>query len=201
MPVKTYFQAISDGLREELRHDQRVFLIGEDIGAFGGAFKVTKGLQDEFGEWRVIDAPLSEVAIVGGCSLAQRSGCARSPRCSSRTSSPSRDQLVTVAAKQHYRAGTPVPMVVRCLSGGGFWVARFIPRTPSRASRAHPGLKVVCPATPADAKGLLATAVEDPNPVLYFEHKYPHCRLKDEVPDGRYTTPSGSCAATVREPT
>src|SRR5215207_2962958 len=120
MPVKTYLQAISDGLREELRHDQRVFLIGEDIGAFGGAFKVTKGLQDEFGEWRVIDAPLSEVAIVGGCTGAALVGMR--PIAEMQFSdfvSVAWDQLVTVAAKQHYRAGTPVPMVVRCPSGGG----------------------------------------------------------------------------------
>ena len=192
MPVKTYLQAISDGLREELRHDQRVFLIGEDIGAFGGAFKVTKGLQDEFGEWRVIDAPLSEVAIVGGCTGAALVGMR--PIAEMQFSdfvSVAWDQLVTVAAKQHYRAGTPVPMVVRCPSGGGFSGGPFHSQNPESSFAHIPGLKVVCPATPADAKGLLATAVEDPNPVLYFEHKYLYRRLKDEVPDGRYTTPFG----------
>ena len=192
MPVKTYLQAISDGLREELRQDQRVFLIGEDIGAFGGAFKVTKGLQDEFGEWRVIDAPLSEVAIVGGCTGAALVGMR--PIAEMQFSdfvSVAWDQLVTVAAKQHYRAGTPVPMVVRCPSGGGFSGGPFHSQNPESSFAHIPGLKVVCPATPADAKGLLATAVEDPNPVLYFEHKYLYRRLKDEVPDGRYTTPFG----------
>ena len=192
MAVRTYLQAISDGLREEMRRDQRVFLIGEDIGAFGGAFKVTQGFQEEFGEWRVIDAPLSEVAIVGGCTGAALVGMR--PVAEMQFSdfiSVAWDQLVTVAAKQHYRAGTPVPMVVRCPSGGGFSGGPFHSQNPESSFAHIPGLKVVCPSTPADAKGLLATAVADPNPVLYFEHKYLYRRLKDEVPDGRYAIPFG----------
>ena len=121
MAVMTYLQAISDALRVEMRRDERVFLIGEDIGAFGGAFKVTKGFQEEFGEWRVIDAPLSEVAIVGGCTGAALVGMR--PVAEMQFAdfvSCAWDPLVTVAAKQHYRAGTPVPLVVRCPSGGGF---------------------------------------------------------------------------------
>jgi len=192
MAVRTYLQAISDGLREELRRDERVFLIGEDIGAFGGAFKVTKGLQDEFGEWRVIDAPLSEVAIVGGCTGAALVGMR--PVAEMQFSdfvSVAWDQLVTVAAKQHYRAGTPVPMVVRCPSGGGFSGGPFHSQNPESSFAHIPGLKIVCPSTPTDAKGLLATAVADPNPVLYFEHKFLYRRVKEEVPDGRYTIPFG----------
>ncbi len=192
MAVRTYLQAISDGLREEMRRDQRVFLIGEDIGAFGGAFKVTQGFQEEFGEWRVIDAPLSEVAIVGGCTGAALVGMR--PVAEMQFSdfvSVAWDQLVTVAAKQHYRAGTPVPMVIRCPSGGGFSGGPFHSQNPESSFAHIPGLKVVCPSTPADAKGLLATAVADPNPVLYFEHKYLYRRLKDEVPDGRYAIPFG----------
>jgi len=192
MAVMTYIQAISAALREELRHDERVFLIGEDIGVFGGAFKVTRGLQEEFGEWRVIDAPLSEVAIVGGSIGAALVGMR--PVCEMQFSdfvSVAWDQLVTVAAKQHYRAGTPVPMVVRLPSGGGFSGGPFHSQNPESSFAHVPGLKVVCPATPADAKGLLVTAIADPNPVLYFEHKHLYRRLKDEVPEGRYAVPFG----------
>jgi 2-oxoisovalerate dehydrogenase E1 component beta subunit len=199
MAVMTYIQAISAALREELRHDERVFLIGEDIGVFGGAFKVTQGLQEEFGEWRVIDAPLSEVAIVGGSIGAALVGMR--PVCEMQFSdfvSVAWDQLVTVAAKQHYRAGTPVPMVVRLPSGGGFSGGPFHSQNPESSFAHVPGLKVVCPATPADAKGLLVTAIADPNPVLYFEHKHLYRRIKGEVPDERYVTPIGK-ARTHRE--
>jgi pyruvate/2-oxoglutarate/acetoin dehydrogenase E1 component len=192
MAVKTYLQAISDGLREEMRRDERVFLIGEDIGVFGGAFKVTQGLHEEFGEWRVIDAPLSEVAIVGGCTGAALVGMR--PVAEMQFAdfvSCAWDPLVTVAAKQHYRAGTPVPLVVRCPSGGGFSGGPFHSQNPESSFAHIPGLRVVCPSTPADAKGLLASAIEDPNPVLYFEHKYLYRRIKDEVPDERFTIPFG----------
>jgi pyruvate/2-oxoglutarate/acetoin dehydrogenase E1 component len=192
MPVKTYLQAISDGLREEMRRDERVFLIGEDIGLYGGAFKVTQGFQEEFGEWRVIDAPLSETAIVGGCTGAALVGMR--PVCEMQFAdfvSCAWDHLVTVAAKQHYRAGTPVPIVVRLPSGGGFAGGPYHSQNPESSFAHIPGLKVVCPSTPADAKGLIASAIEDPNPVLYFEHKHLYRRIKDEVPDGRYATPFG----------
>ena len=121
MATKTYLQAISDGLREEMRRDPRVFLIGEDIGVYGGAFKVTQGFQQEFGEDRVIDAPLAETAIIGACTGAAMMGMR--PVCEMQFSdfvSCAFDHLVTVAAKQHYRVGTPVPIVVRLPSGGGF---------------------------------------------------------------------------------
>ncbi len=192
MPVKTYLQAISEGLREEMRHDERVFLIGQDIGVYGGAFKVTDGLLEEFGAWRVIDAPLSEVAIVGGSIGAALVGMR--PVCEMQFAdfvSVAWDQLVTVAAKQHYRAGTPVPMVVRLPSGGGFSGGPFHSQSPESSFAHIPGLKVVCPATPADAKGLLATAIADPNPVLFFEHKHLYRRVKGEVPEGRYAVPFG----------
>ena len=192
MAVRTYIQAISDGLREEMRHDERVFLIGEDIGVYGGAFKVTEGFQEEFGDWRVIDAPLSEVAIVGGSIGAALVGMR--PVCEMQFSdfvSVAWDQLVTVAAKQHYRAGTPVPMVVRLPSGGGFSGGPFHSQSPESSFAHIPGLKVVCPATPADAKGLLVSAIADPNPVLFFEHKHLYRRIKEEVPEGRYAIPFG----------
>jgi 2-oxoisovalerate dehydrogenase E1 component beta subunit len=192
MAVKTYLQAISDGLRQEMQRDKRVYVIGEDIGVYGGAFKVTQGFQEEFGHWRVIDAPLSETAIVGSCTGAAIMGLR--PVAEMQFAdfiSCAWDQLVTVAAKQRYRAGTPVPIVVRLPSGGGFSGGPFHSQNPESSFAHIPGLKIACPATPADAKGLLISAIEDPNPVLYFEHKHLYRRIKDEVPDERYTVPLG----------
>ena len=192
MSERTYIEAISDALREEMRRDERVFLIGEDIGAYGGAFKVTKGFQQEFGEWRVIDAPLAETAIVGAATGAALVGMR--PVAEMQFAdfvSCAWDHLVTVAAKQHYRAGTAVPIVVRLPSGGGFSGGPFHSQNPESSFAHIPGLKIVCPATPADAKGLLATAIEDPNPVLYFEHKHLYRRIKGDVPDERFTVPFG----------
>jgi len=199
MAVKTYLQAISDGLRTEMQRDKRVFIIGEDVGVYGGAFKVTQGFQEEFGPWRVIDAPLSETAIVGGCTGAAMMGMR--PVAEMQFAdfiSCAWDHLVTVAAKQRYRAGTPVPITVRLPSGGGFSGGPFHSQNPESSFAHIPGLKVVCPATPADAKGLLIEAIQDPNPVLYFEHKHLYRRIKDEVPDERYTVPFGE-ARTHRE--
>jgi 2-oxoisovalerate dehydrogenase E1 component beta subunit len=192
MAIKTYLQAISDGLRQEMQRDERVFVIGEDVGVYGGAFKVTQGFQEEFGAWRVIDAPLSETAIVGGCTGAAIMGMR--PVAEMQFAdfiSCAWDQLVTVAAKQRYRAGTPIPITVRLPSGGGFSGGPFHSQNPESSFAHIPGLKIVCPATPADAKGLIAQAIQDPNPVLYFEHKHLYRRIKDEVPDERYTTPFG----------
>jgi len=192
MATMTYLQAISDGLRVEMRRDKRVYVIGEDVGVYGGAFKVTQGFQDEFGPWRVIDAPLAETAIVGSCTGAAIMGMrpvaemqfADFVTCAY-------DHIVTVAAKQFYRAGTAVPIVVRCPSGGGFSGGPFHSQNPESSFAHIPGLKIACPATPADAKGLLISAIEDPNPVLYFEHKHLYRRIKDEVPEERYTVPFG----------
>jgi pyruvate/2-oxoglutarate/acetoin dehydrogenase E1 component len=192
MAVKTYLQAISDGLRSEMQRDKRVFIIGEDVGVYGGAFKVTQGFQEEFGPWRVIDAPLSETAIVGGCTGAAIMGMR--PVAEMQFAdfiSCAWDHLVTVAAKQRYRAGTPVPITVRLPSGGGFSGGPFHSQNPESSFAHIPGLKVVCPATPADAKGLLIEAIQDPNPVLYFEHKHLYRRIKDEVPEERYSIPFG----------
>ena len=192
MAEKTYLQAISDGLRQEMRRDKRVFVIGEDVGVYGGAFKVTLGFQEEFGPWRVIDSPLSETAIVGGCTGAAIMGMrpvaemqfADFVTCAY-------DHLHTVAAKQRFRAGTPVPIVVRLPSGGGFSGGPFHSQNPESTFAHTAGLKCVCPATPEDAKGLLISAIEDPNPVLYFEHKHLYRRIKGEVPEERYTVPIG----------
>jgi pyruvate/2-oxoglutarate/acetoin dehydrogenase E1 component len=192
MAEKTYLQAISDGLRQEMRRDKRVYVIGEDVGVYGGAFKVTLGFQEEFGPWRVIDAPLAETAIVGSCTGAAIMGMR--PVAEMQFAdfvSCAWDHLVTVAAKQRWRVGTPVPIVVRCPSGGGFSGGPFHSQNPESSFAHIPGLKVLCPATPEDAKGLLVSAIEDPNPVLYMEHKHLYRRIKGDVPDDRYTTPIG----------
>ena len=192
MAEKTYLQAISDGLRQEMRRDDRIFLIGEDVGVYGGAFKVSLGFQEEFGPWRVLDAPLAETAIVGAATGAAMMGMR--PVAEMQFAdfiSCGWDQLVTVAAKQRWRAGTPVPMVVRLPSGGGFSGGPFHSQNPESSFAHIPGLKCVCPATPEDAKGLLISAIEDPSPVLYFEHKHLYRRIKAEVPDERITVPIG----------
>jgi pyruvate/2-oxoglutarate/acetoin dehydrogenase E1 component len=192
MAERTYLQAISDGLRQEMRRDKRVFVIGEDVGVYGGAFKVTLGFQEEFGPWRVIDAPLAETAIIGSCTGASIMGLR--PVAEMQFAdfiSCGWDQLVTIAAKQRWRVGTPVPIVVRLPSGGGFSGGPFHSQNPESSFAHIPGLKIVCPATPEDAKGLLVSAIEDPNPVLYFEHKHLYRRVKAEVPEERYTTPIG----------
>jgi 2-oxoisovalerate dehydrogenase E1 component beta subunit len=175
-----------------MRRDKRVFVIGEDVGVYGGAFKVTLGFQEEFGPWRVLDAPLSETAILGGATGAALMGMR--PVAEMQFAdfiSCGWDHLVTVAAKQRWRAGTPVPITVRLPSGGGFSGGPFHSQNPESSFAHVPGLKCVCPATPEDAKGLLVAAIEDPNPVLYFEHKHLYRRIKGEVPDERYTTPIG----------
>ena len=199
MAEKTYLQAISDGLRQEMRRDKRVYVIGEDVGVYGGAFKVTLGFQEEFGPWRVLDSPLSETAIVASCTGAAIMGMR--PVAEMQFAdfvSCAWDQLVTIAAKQRWRAGTPVPIVVRLPSGGGFSGGPFHSQNPESSFAHIPGLKCVCPSTPEDAKGLLISAIEDPNPVLFFEHKHLYRRIKAEVPEERYTVPIGK-ARTHRE--
>jgi 2-oxoisovalerate dehydrogenase E1 component beta subunit len=192
MAELTYLEAISDGLREEMRHDESVFCLGEDIGAFGGAFKVTDGFIEEFGADRVWDTPLAENAIVGAAVGAAVEGLR--PVCEMQFAdfiACGFDQLVNVAAKMHYRQGLAVPMVVRLPSGGGFSGGPFHSQNPEAWFLQAPGLKVVAPSTAEDAKGLLSAAIRDPNPVLYMEHKNLYRRVKGEVPEGRYETPMG----------
>src|SRR2546427_1051169 len=199
MAELTYLQAISDGRRTGMRRDKRVFGIGEDVGVYGGAFKVTLGFQEEFGHWRVLDAPLAETAIVGACTGAAIMGLR--PVAEMQFAdfiSCAWDHLVTVAAKQRYRAGTPVPITVRLPSGGGFSGGPFHSQNPESSFAHIPVPKCVCPATREDAKGLLISAIEDPNPVLYFEHKHLYRRIKGQVPEERYTVPIGK-ARTHRE--
>ena len=201
MPELTYLQAVSDGLREEMRHDETVFCLGEDIGAFGGAFKVTDGFIEEFGAQRVWDTPLAENAIIGTAVGAAVEGMR--PVCEMQFAdfiSCGFDQLVNVAAKMHYRQGLAVPMTVRLPSGGGFSGGPFHSQNPEAWFLQSPGLKVVAPSSPEDAKGLIAAAIRDPNPVVYLEHKNLYRRAKGEVPEGRYETPLGK-ARLAREGT
>jgi 2-oxoisovalerate dehydrogenase E1 component beta subunit len=195
----TYLEAISDGLRTEMRRDESVFCLGQDIGAFGGAFKVTAGFAEEFGAERVLDMPLAENAIIGAATGAAIEGMR--PVCEMQFAdfiACGFDQLVNVAAKLHYRQGVAVPLVVRLPSGGGFSGGPFHSQNPEAWFLQAPGLKVVAPATAADAKGLLASAIRDPNPVCFLEHKGLYRHVRGEVPEGEYTVPIGA-ARVARE--
>ena len=190
MPTMTYLQAISDAMREEMRADERVFLMGEDIGVFGGAFKVTDGFFAEFGANRVMDTPLAESAIVG-CAIGAAVEGMR-PIAEMQFSdfvSCGFDQLVNVAGKTYYRMGLSVNITVRLPSGGGFSGGPYHSQNPEAWFMHAPGLKIVAPSTAEDAKGLLIAAGRDPNPVLFMEHKHLYRRIKGEVPEGTYETP------------
>ncbi|MDQ3102509.1 MAG: alpha-ketoacid dehydrogenase subunit beta [Actinomycetota bacterium] len=188
----TYLEAISDALREEMRRDASVFCFGQDVGAFGGAFKVTEGFIEEFGPDRVVDAPLAENAIIGAAVGAAIEGLR--PVCEMQFAdfvACGFDQLVNVAAKMHFRQGLAVPMVLRLPSGGGFSGGPFHSQNPEAWFLQAPGLKVVAPATPADAKGLLTSAIRDPNPVCFLEHKGLYRSVRGPVPLGEHATPIG----------
>jgi 2-oxoisovalerate dehydrogenase E1 component beta subunit len=188
----TYLEAIRQGLWEEMEADPSVFCIGEDIGVYGGAFKVTDGFIHHFGPQRVIDTPIAESAIVGAAFGAALTGmrpvaefqfmdfigCAF-------------NQIVNMVAKSHYRWNAPAPLVLRGPSGGGVHGGPFHSQNPEMYFVHTPGMKVVAPATPSDAKGLIKSAVRDNNPVLFLEHKFLYRRIKDEVPDGDVTVPIG----------
>ena len=192
MPHLTYLEAIRQGIWEEMERDPTVFCIGEDIGIYGGAFKVTDGFIDRFGPERVIDTPIAESAIVGaafGAALIGMRpvaefqfmdfiGCAF-------------NQLTNMVAKAHYRWGAPAPLVVRGPSGGNVHGGPFHSQNPEMYFVHTPGLKVVCPATAYDAKGLIKAAIRDNNPVIFFEHKYLYRRIKEDVPAEDYMVPLG----------
>jgi len=197
----TYLEAIKTGLREEMQRDESVYMLGEDIGVYGGAFKVTAGFLDEFGPMRVIDTPLSESAIVGaaiGSALMGQRPVAEMQFMDFITCGF--NQIVNMAAKMHYRNHLPVPMVIRGPSGGGTHGGPFHSQNPEAWFAHTPGLKVVAPSTPTDAYGLIKSAIRDNNPVLYFEHKYLYRRLKEELPGRDYTVPIGK-ARVAREGT
>ena len=188
----TYLDAISEGLREEMRRDKSIFLLGEDIASYGGAFKVTRGFVEEFGEERVIDTVLAEAAIIGAATGAAIVGM--KPVAEMQFAdfvSNGFNQIVNVAAKFYYRNFVPVPLVVRLPSGGGIHGGPFHSANPEGWFFHVPGLKIVAPATPYDAKGLMKAAIRDPNPVLYFEHKFLYRHIKAEVPDNDYIVPIG----------
>ena len=195
MAVITYLEAIHKALDEEMGRDERVFLMGEDIGAYGGAFKVTEGLLDKYGEKRVIDTPISEIAIVGSAIGASYMGMR--PVCEIQFIdfiACCFDMLTNFAAKSRYRNGAGVPIVVRGPCGGGVGGGPFHSLNPEAFFLNTPGLKMVEPSTAYDAKGLLKAAIRDDDPVLYFEHKYLYRRIKDEVPDDDYLVPLGKAA-------
>ncbi len=192
MAQATYLEAIRQGLWEEMESDPSVFCIGEDIGIYGGAFKVTDGFVHHFGPQRVIDTPIAESAIVGAAFGAALTGmrpvaefqfmdfigCAF-------------NQIVNMVAKSHYRWGAPAPLVLRGPCGGGVHGGPFHSQNPEMYFVHTPGMKVVAPSTPSDAKGLIKAAVRDNNPVLFLEHKFLYRRIKGEVPDDNSVVPIG----------
>jgi len=191
----TMLEGIRQAIFEEMDRDPAVVALGEDIGVYGGAFKVTEGLLARFGPERVIDAPIAETAIVGAaCGMSYLGlrpivemqfidfiACCF-------------NQVTNFVAKSHYRWGAPVPMVLRGPSGGGVHGGPFHSANPEMYFVHTPGLKVVYPSTARDAKGLLKSAVRDNNPVLFFEHKFLYRRIKEELPEGDFTEPLGKAA-------
>ena len=190
----TYLEAISQAIREEMRRDEAVFLLGEDVGTYGGAFKVSAGLLEEFGPDRVIDTPMSEAAIIGSAVGAALMGMRPIAEmqfidfiaCGF-------DQIINMASKMYWRSGMPVPIVIRGPSGGGTKGGPFHSASPDAWFFHTPGIKVVAPATAYDAKGLLKAAIRDNNPVLYLEHKllYRMPELREQIPDEDYIVPLG----------
>ncbi len=201
----TYLEAIRSALFDAMREDDRVFLLGEDIGAFGGAFGVTAGLLDEFGEARVIDTPIAEEGFVGAAIGAAWVG--ERPvvelQFADFITCPF-DQIVTLAAKTHWRSGQQIPITIRCPTGGGVRGGPFHAGSPEGWFVGTAGLKVVCPGTVEDAYGLLRAAIDDPDPVLFFEHKRLYRSLRGAAPAVGSRTPIGparvareGCDATV----
>ena len=192
MAVYTYLEAIRQAMLEEMDADGRVFVIGEDVGTYGGAFRVTAGFLERYGETRVIDTPISESAIVGASIGAALMGLRPIAEmqfidfiaCGF-------DQIVNYAAKSRYRWGGGVPMVIRGPCGGGVHGGPFHSQNPEGYFMNVPGLKIVAPGTPRDAKGLMTAAIRDPDPVIYLEHKFLYRRLKEDLPEGEIVVPIG----------
>jgi 2-oxoisovalerate dehydrogenase E1 component beta subunit len=190
----TYLIAIAEALWEEMERDERVFLLGEDIGAYGGAFKVTEGFIDHFGSERVMDTPIAEETIVGvavGAAMEGLRPVAEFQYADFMTSGF--DEITTTLSRYHYRTGVRLPVVLRAPSGGGVRASNFHSTNPEPWFAHAPGLKVVCPSFPSDAKGLLKSAVRDDNPVVYLEHKWIYRRIKEHVSeDPDFLVPLGS---------
>jgi len=199
MAPVTYLEAIRQGIWEEMERDSSVFCIGEDIGIYGGAFKVTDGFIDRFGPARVVDTPISEMAIVNASFGAALTGMRPVAEFQFMDFiSCAFNQIVNLLAKAHYRWGAPVPVVLRGPSGGGVHGGPFHSQNPETFFAHVPGLKVVCPASAYDAKGLIKSAIRDNNPVLFFEHKFLYRRIKEELPAEDYVVSIGK-ARVVRE--
>ena len=194
MKKVTFIEAITEALAEEMERDERVFLIGEDIGAYGGVFKATKGLYEKFGPMRVIDSPISEAFIAGGSVGAALMGMRAVPEIQfADFITPAIDQIIPQAAKLRYRSGGSykVPIVFRVCCGGGIGGGLYHSQSNEAWFVDQPGLKVLFPSTPYDAKGLLKAAIRDENPVIYFEHKKLYRSIKQDIPEEDYTVPIG----------
>ncbi|RLL48132.1 alpha-ketoacid dehydrogenase subunit beta [Oceanobacillus piezotolerans] len=194
MAIMTYIQAITSALREEMLRDEKVFVLGEDVGKKGGVFRATDGLYDEFGEYRVLDTPLSESAIAGvGIGAAMYGMRPVAEMQFADFILPAVNQIISEAAKIRYRSNNDwnVPMTIRAPYGGGVHGALYHSQSVEAIFANQPGLKIVMPSTPYDAKGLLKSAIRDNDPVLFFEHKRAYRLLKGEVPEEDYTLPIG----------
>lgn len=194
MPLKTVLEAVNEALREEMRRDPEVFVLGEDVGTAGGVFLATQGLIQEFGPQRVMDTPLAEAAIAGvaiGAAMAGMRPVAEIQFCDFIL--PAVEQLVAEASRVRYRSNGryTCPMVVRTPMGGGVRGGLSHSLSLEAMFTNVPGLKVVAPATPYDTKGLLKAAIRDPDPVIFMEHKKTYRSVRGEVPDGDYTVPLG----------
>ena len=199
MAEMNVIQAVNDALRLEMRRDPRVVVLGEDVGAFGGVFRATAGLQQEFGPDRVVDTPLAEGGIIGAAVGMALYGLRPVPEIQfADFIFPAFDQIVNELAKYRYRSGGqyPCPVTIRTPYGGGIKGGHYHSQSPEALFIHTPGLKVVCPATPRDAKGLLAAAIRDPDPVVFLEPKRVYRAAKGEVPEGEYLVPLGRAAVT-----
>ena len=192
MAEVTFLEALRQGLWEEMERDERVFILGEDVGLYGGAFKVTDGFQKRFGESRVIDTPISEAAIVGAAAGAAHMGLRPVAEMQFIDFiSCAYDMLTNYVATARYRAGLATPIVVRGPCGGYVRGGPFHSQNPEAAFFHTPGLKIVYPSTARDAKGLIKSAVREDDPVLYLEHKWLYRRIKETLPEGEVLTPIG----------
>ena len=192
MSQTTYLEAIRQGIWEEMERDSNVFVLGEDVGVYGGAFKVTEGMLERFGPDRVVDTPISESGIVGAAIGAALVGMR--PIAEMQFAdfiSCAFDQITNFAAKCRYRWGAGVPIVIRGPSGGGIHGGPFHSQNPEMYYVHTPGLKVVAPSTAYDAKGLIKSAIRDEDPVIYFEHKFLYRRIKEDLPEGEILVPIG----------
>jgi pyruvate dehydrogenase E1 component beta subunit len=199
MPTFNVIQAVNDALRGEMRRDEDVVVLGEDVGKFGGVFRATQGLYEEFGPDRVIDTPLAESGIIGTAVGMALYGLRPVPEIQfADFIFPAMDQIVSEVAKYRYRSGGQFtcPLVIRSPYGGGIRGGHYHSQSPETHFLHTPGLKVVVPATPGDAKGLLVSAIRDPDPVLFFEPKRIYRAAKGEVPEGEYVIPLGQARVT-----